>query len=120
LKKIFIGAGIFTLVFSLNLFIWGSSEGKLSPSDISIFTQSSSNPNLVILDSLDVHFDGLLQRQLETRKVHDVTIKLPFSSEGPFLFQVPKEGQSRNDQLTGNSSFLSSTDLPVKFRNLRL
>jgi hypothetical protein len=120
LKKISIGSGIFTLVFSLNLFIWGSSEGRLSPSDISFFTQSSLTPNLVISDSLDLHLDGLLQRLLETRKVHDVTIKLPFSSGGPYFFHGSKTTKTRNNQLTGNSFFLSSTDLPVKYRNLRI
>ena len=120
MKKIYIGVGIFILAFSLILFIWGSSEGKTTPSNHFLFTQSSSNPNLVISDSHDLHFDGLLQRQLETRKVHDVTIKLPFSTGWPFFFDGPKKANISINQFTGHSSFLSSKDLPVKFRNLRL
>jgi len=120
LKNFSIGSGILHLLFSLILLVWGSSEGKHTPSVRSIFPQSSLNSNLVISDSLDFQSEGLLQRQSEIRKVHNVTVKLPFSTGGAFLFQCPIRAQARNNQLTENPSFLSSIDLPVRYRNLRL
>lgn len=120
LKNFSIGSRILPLVFSLILFLWGSSEGKHTPSSHSIFPQSTLNSNLVISDSHDFDSEGLLQRQSETPKVHDLTVKLSFSTGGAFLFHGRIRAQERNNRLTENPSFLSFTDLPVRYHNLRL
>lgn len=115
-----IGLGLLALIISLNLFFLGNLEVK-NISTKTIFFENQSTPGARLNDLLGDNFDdGILQRQFNTNQLHDVVRKFPVTTGLLSLILNPLPDRLDTPDSGDFVSFLSSKDLSLQYRNLRI